>query len=44
LQASATYIDVYEKLTGREFVLPDLSVAPLARVRGNLRKYFGKAA
>jgi phosphoribosylaminoimidazole-succinocarboxamide synthase len=44
LQASATYIDVYEKLTGREFVLPDLSVAPLARVRGNLRKYLGKAA
>jgi phosphoribosylaminoimidazole-succinocarboxamide synthase len=44
LQASATYIDVYEKLTGRAFALPDLSVAPLARVRGNLRKYFGKAA
>ena len=44
LQASATYIDVYEKLTGQEFVLPDLSVAPLARVRGNLRKYLGKAA
>jgi phosphoribosylaminoimidazole-succinocarboxamide synthase len=44
LQAAATYIDVYEKLTGREFALPDLSVAPLARVRANLRKYFGKAA
>jgi phosphoribosylaminoimidazole-succinocarboxamide synthase len=44
LQASATYIDVYEKLTGRAFALPDLSLAPLARVRGNLRKYFGKAA
>src|SRR5262245_27979152 len=44
LQASATYIDVYQKLTGREFVLPDLSVAPLSRVRANLTKYFGKAA
>jgi phosphoribosylaminoimidazole-succinocarboxamide synthase len=44
LQAAATYIDVYEKLTGREFALPDLSVTPLARVRANLRKYFGKAA
>jgi phosphoribosylaminoimidazole-succinocarboxamide synthase len=44
LQAAATYIDVYEKLTGREFALPDLAVPPLARVRANLRKYFGKAA
>jgi phosphoribosylaminoimidazole-succinocarboxamide synthase len=44
LQAAATYIDAYEKLTGRRFVLPDLAVAPLARVRANLTKYFGKAA
>jgi phosphoribosylaminoimidazole-succinocarboxamide synthase len=44
LQASATYIGVYEKLTGREFELPDLSMPPLARIRGNLRKYFGMAA
>jgi phosphoribosylaminoimidazole-succinocarboxamide synthase len=44
LQAAATYIDVYEKLTGREFALPDLSVPPLARVRANLRKYFERAA
>jgi phosphoribosylaminoimidazole-succinocarboxamide synthase len=44
LQAAATYIDVYEKLTGREFALPDLSVLPLARVRANLRKYFERAA
>ena len=42
--AAATYIDVYEKVTGREFALPDLSVAPLARVRANLKKYFEKAA
>jgi phosphoribosylaminoimidazole-succinocarboxamide synthase len=44
LQAAATYIDVYEKLTGREFALPDLSVPPLARVRANLTKYFEQAA
>jgi phosphoribosylaminoimidazole-succinocarboxamide synthase len=44
LQAAATYIDVYQKLTGRDFELPDRSVAPLARVRANLRRYFGKAA
>jgi phosphoribosylaminoimidazole-succinocarboxamide synthase len=44
LQASATYVGVYEKLTGREFVLPDLAVPPLARIRANLRKYFEKAA
>jgi phosphoribosylaminoimidazole-succinocarboxamide synthase len=44
LQAAATYIDVYEKVTGREFALPDLSVPPLARVRANLKKYFEKAA
>jgi phosphoribosylaminoimidazole-succinocarboxamide synthase len=44
LQAAATYIDVFEKVTGREFALPDLSVPPIARVRANLRKYFDKAA
>ena len=44
LQASATYIGVYEKVTGQAFALPDLSIQPLARVRANLRKYFGKAA
>jgi phosphoribosylaminoimidazole-succinocarboxamide synthase len=44
LQAAATYIEVYEKLTGRKFALPDLAVPPLARVRANLRKYFERAA
>ena len=44
LQAAATYIDVFEKVTGREFARPDLSVPPLERVRANLRKYFDKAA
>jgi phosphoribosylaminoimidazole-succinocarboxamide synthase len=44
LQASATYIGVYEKLTGREFELPDLSIPPLGRICANLGKYFGMAA
>ena len=33
LQATATYIDVFEKLTGQGFELPDLSAPPLVRVR-----------
>ena len=44
LQAAATYVDLYDKLTGKAFVLPELAVPPLARIRGNLRKYFDKAA
>jgi phosphoribosylaminoimidazole-succinocarboxamide synthase len=44
LEAAATYIDVYEKLTGRELALPDLALPPLERVRANLARYFGKAA
>ena len=44
LQAAATYVGVYEKLTGQAFALPDLSVPPLARIRANLTKYFDKAA
>src|SRR5215831_8876681 len=44
LQAAAKYVEVYEQLTGQELELPDLAVPPLNRIRGNLRKYFGKAA
>jgi phosphoribosylaminoimidazole-succinocarboxamide synthase len=44
LQAAATYVGVYEKLTGQQLVLPDLSVPPLARIRANLQPYLGKAA
>jgi phosphoribosylaminoimidazole-succinocarboxamide synthase len=44
LQAAATYVDAYQRLTGQAFVLPDLAVPPLARIRSNLRKYFEKAA
>ena len=44
LQAAATYVSAYEKITGEAFPLPDPAVPPLSRVRENLRKYFGKAA
>jgi phosphoribosylaminoimidazole-succinocarboxamide synthase len=44
LEAAATYIGVYEKLTGQELALPELSVPPLARIRASLTKYFDKAA
>jgi len=44
LQASATYVDLYETVTGQTFDLPDVSVPPLARIRANLRRYLGKAA
>jgi phosphoribosylaminoimidazole-succinocarboxamide synthase len=44
LQASAKYVEVYQQLTDQELELPDLAVPPLTRIRGNLRKYFGKAA
>ena len=40
LQAAAIYIDVYEKITGEVFALPDVSVAPLQRLRRNLAGYF----
>lgn len=40
LQAAATYVDVFQKLTGRELALPDRAIAPLDRIRGNLRNYF----
>jgi phosphoribosylaminoimidazole-succinocarboxamide synthase len=40
LQAAATYVEAYEKITGRELALPDRTMPPLDRIRGNLRKYF----
>ena len=40
LQAAAIYIDVYEKITGQVFALPDVSVPPLRRLRQNLAGYF----
>jgi len=44
LEAAAKYVDVYEQLTGQQLALPDLSVPPLQRIRGSLKKYFDKAA
>ena len=44
LDAAARYVGVYEQLTGCALDLPDATVPPLARIRGNLKKYFDKAA
>jgi phosphoribosylaminoimidazole-succinocarboxamide synthase len=44
LDAAARYVGVYEQLTGCALDLPDASVPPLARIRGNLKKYFEMAA
>jgi phosphoribosylaminoimidazole-succinocarboxamide synthase len=44
LEAAAKYVGVYEQLTGQELALPDARIPPLARIRGNLEKYFEKAA
>lgn len=41
LKAAAIYLSAYEKITGTGFPLPDPLVPPLARVRENLRRYFG---
>jgi phosphoribosylaminoimidazole-succinocarboxamide synthase len=40
LETAATYLNAYEKITGRPFVLPDPATRPLARIRENLRQYF----
>ncbi len=39
LQTALTYIQAFEKITGKAFTLPDLSVPPLERIRANLRKF-----
>ncbi len=44
LGAAVRYVNVYEQLTGQEIELPDASVPPLTRIRGNLKKYFELAA
>jgi len=36
LQAALTYIQAFEKITGKAFALPDLSSPPLERIRANL--------
>jgi len=43
LQAAATYIDVFETITGKGFDWPDPAVAPLGRIRSALRGYMAVA-
>jgi len=40
LDAAKIYIDVYERITGRPFAYPDLTVPVLERIRRNLTQYF----
>ena len=39
VQAALVYIQAFEKITGKAFALPDLSVPPLERIRANLAKF-----
>jgi len=41
LQAAATYIDVFESITGKGFDWPDATIPPLERIRAALRRYAG---
>lgn len=40
LEAAAVYISAYERITNKEFVLPDPNTPILDRIRKNLAKYF----
>ncbi len=40
LEAARRYIEAFETVTGAPFVLPDPAVAPLARIRANLARFF----
>jgi phosphoribosylaminoimidazole-succinocarboxamide synthase len=44
LDAAEIYIRVFETITGRPFVLPDLRVPVLDRIRSNLAKYWQKGS
>ena len=39
LQAAATYIGVFESITGKRFEWPDATIPPLRRIRSALRGY-----
>ena len=39
-QTAAVYIDAYERITGEHFTLPPAGQNVLARIRGNLTRYF----
>jgi phosphoribosylaminoimidazole-succinocarboxamide synthase len=43
LQAAATYIKVFETMTGAGFAWPDATVPPLSRIRSALRDYMQRA-
>jgi phosphoribosylaminoimidazole-succinocarboxamide synthase len=40
LEAAQIYIEVFETITGRSFVVPDPGIPVLARIRANLARYF----
>jgi phosphoribosylaminoimidazole-succinocarboxamide synthase len=40
LEAARIYIDLFEAITGRTFVLPDPAVPVLNRIRANLAPWF----
>jgi phosphoribosylaminoimidazole-succinocarboxamide synthase len=40
LAAAKIYVDVFERITGKRFELPDLKVPVLERIRGNLKRFF----
>ncbi len=39
LEAARLYIDVFETITGQNFVVPEPDIPPLARIRANLAPY-----
>ena len=43
LQAAATYISVFESITGKSFDWPDPAIPPLTRIRAALRSYMNAA-
>lgn len=40
LQAAALYIDVFQRITGTDFPIPDDPTPVLERIRANLARYF----
>jgi phosphoribosylaminoimidazole-succinocarboxamide synthase len=43
LEAARRYIEAFETLTGREFVMPPSDPPAMARIRANLSRYLGTA-
>jgi len=40
LEAARLYIDVFETITGQNFIVPEPDIPILARIRANLAPYF----